>query len=907
MWPRRRAAAPSRVAVQRRPAGEVLLGRPAIEIAAEHYVSEVTRDLTGRTVGRYEIVVKLGAGGMGEVYRARDTRLKREVALKVLPPKWIADAERKRRFEREARAASSLNHPNIVTIYDIDQVGGVSFIAMEYVAGKTLDQVIPKTGLPLHEALTYATGISGGLTAAHGAGIVHRDIKPSNLMVTTTGQLKVLDFGLAKLTEPNPAGVDAPTGSLNPETEEGAIVGTISYMSPEQAQGKPVDARSDIFSFGSVLYEMVTGRKAFQGDTKITTLAAIIEREPPALNGNLPVELQQLITRCLRKDPERRIQQMDDVRIAIQELKEEPGSGRSSVAPLRRHWTWVLTGLLAAGFAGAVWHGRDGGQISSPIEVTPLTSYPGEETYPNLSPDGNHVVFSWNGEKRDNTDIYVKQIGAPTPVPLTTNPADDLSPAFSPDGRSIGFVRSLATGYVFVTIPSIGGSERVVGDILSTDHFRDLIDQMPGPLFAWFPDGKHVVTAGLAVFSVETGESTELTSRPPNLLADSSPAVSPDGRTIAFGRSSGYGTSDVYLVDLTPDLRARGDPRRLTSQKGPNHSSFWTADGRRIIYASGDRGSSRLWQIPASGWGRPQPLPLVDVSSFTLSQAKNRLVYVRPAEGKHIWRLSLAESGDVIGLPTKFIASTRTEKHPQYSPDGRRILFESDRDGNHGIWVCDADGSNAVALFSQAGIFAGTPRWAPDGERVAFDSNASGNMDIWVVRSNGGKPTQLTLDPSDDHVPSWSVDGKWVYFASKRTGRFQIWKAPAYGGDAVQVTRNGGWMAFESRDGKSVYYVKLSGEAVWTVPAIGGEERIVIPALGSWAFSVFSDGIYFAETVSRMPSIRFLSFATGKTKVVAPVLSDVGGFSVSPDRRSILFGRGDAYGSDLMLVENFRP
>ncbi len=845
---------------------------------------------------------------MGEVYRARDTRLKREVALKVLPPKWMADAERKRRFEREARAASALNHPNIVTIYDIDQVDGVSFIAMEYVAGKTLDQVIPKRGLPVQEALKYAIEIAGALAAAHDAGIVHRDIKPSNLMVSATGQVKVLDFGLAKLTEPAPAGADSPTSSLKPETEEGAIVGTVSYMSPEQAQGKAVDARSDIFSFGSVLYEMLTGQRPFRGDTKISTLAAIINQEPAPLRTGVPNELEKVITRCLRKDPERRFQHMDDVHVALQELKEGSNWNKASQHSWLR-WMWVAAALVAVVIAGTVWLRRDGGQLSTPIEIAPFTSYAGDETYPSFSPDGNQVVFSWNGEKQDNVDIYVKQIGAPTPVRLTTNPAVDLSPAFSPDGRSIGFVRSIANRCVFVTIPSIGGSERIVGDVFPPDRIRDLIapcEPGEGPQFAWFPDGKHVVTAGLAVLSVETGESTDLTSRPPNLPADSSPAVSPDGRAVAFGRSSGYGTSELYLLDLAPDLRARGDPRRLTSHKGPNHSPAWTPDGGSIVYTSGDRASSRLWRMPASGRGRPQQLPFADAWSFTLSQAGNRLVYVRAAEGKHIWRLSLTDSGDAVNPPRRFIASTRTEYAAQYSPDGKRILFESDRDGNHGIWVCDADGSNAAALFSQVGVLAGTPRWAPDGERVAFDSNASGNMDIWTVRSNGGRPTQLTSDPSDDHVPSWSADGKWVYFASKRTGRFEVWKTPAAGGAAVQMTRNGGWMAFESPDGESVYYVKMSGDELWRVPANGGEERVVITALGSWDFSVFHDGIYFVETVSPEPSIRFLSFVTGKTRVVAPIQS-VGGFSVSPDRRSILFARGDASGSDLMLVENFRP
>ena len=279
--------------------------------------------------------------------------------------------------------------------------------------------------------------------------------------------MKVLDFGLAKLTEPAPARADSPTSSLKPETEEGAIVGTVSYMSPEQAQGKAVDARSDIFSFGSVLYEMVTGRRAFQGDTKISTLAAIIEREPAPLNAEVPDELQKLITRCLRKEPARRFQHIDDVQIALQELKEESSRTHRDVQHSWLRWILVAAGVVAAVIAGTIWLWRDGTHPSAPMEVTPLTSYPGEESAPNFSPDGNQVVFSWDGEKQDNLDIYVKQIGASTPVRLTTNPAADLSPAFSPDGRSIGFIRFFGNHFVFVTMPATGGSERIVADVLA--------------------------------------------------------------------------------------------------------------------------------------------------------------------------------------------------------------------------------------------------------------------------------------------------------------------------------------------------------------------------------------------------------------------------------------------------------
>jgi predicted Ser/Thr protein kinase len=309
--------------------------------------------MVGKTISHYQVLEKIGEGGMGVVYKARDTRLSRLVALKVLPPGKIGDTECKRRFVQEAQAASALNHPNIVHIYDIDQQDGVEYIAMEYVAGKTLDQLIPRHGMRLNEALKHSVEIADALTKAHSAGIIHRDLKPSNVMVNAEGRVKVLDFGLAKLTEAAPLEEDEATLPAKPRTKEGTIVGTVSYMSPEQAEGKKVDARSDIFSFGSVLYEMVTGRHAFRGDTQVSTLAAIIHKEPESLGSEVPAELSRIITRCLRKDPERRFQLMKDLKIELAEFKEESDSGKLVAVEVpsrsrKRRFLWPAVAAAAA-------------------------------------------------------------------------------------------------------------------------------------------------------------------------------------------------------------------------------------------------------------------------------------------------------------------------------------------------------------------------------------------------------------------------------------------------------------------------------------------------------------------------------------------------------------------------------
>src|SRR5882724_12054499 len=293
--------------------------------------------MIGRTILHYQIVETLGHGGMGVVYKAKDTHLDRFVAIKVLPPEKVADPERKRRFVQEAKAASALNHPNIVHIYDIAEAGGIQFIAMEYVPGKTLDQMIGRKGLRLNETLKYAVQIADALAKAHAAGIVHRDLKPSNVMIDDHGLVKVLDFGLAKLAE-TATGEFGETVTVRaperPSTEEGTIFGTTAYMSPEQAEGKKVDGRSDIFSFGSVLYEMVTGRRAFHGDSKLSTLSAILKEDPKPVNSlvpDVPRDLEKIISHCLRKDPGRRFQHMDDLRVALLDLKEESESGRLPV------------------------------------------------------------------------------------------------------------------------------------------------------------------------------------------------------------------------------------------------------------------------------------------------------------------------------------------------------------------------------------------------------------------------------------------------------------------------------------------------------------------------------------------------------------------------------------------------
>jgi serine/threonine protein kinase len=387
----------------------------------------------GSKLSHFEILEKLGEGDMGVLYKARDLRLNRQVAVKVLPEQAVTSPDRQARFEQEAKAASALNHPNIITIHEIDTAAGVTFIAMEFVDGRTLDQVIARRGLRFTEALKYAVQITDALAAAHGIGIVHRDLKPANIMIAGKGQIKVLDFGLAKLTPSATAPSDA---TVTIQSDTGLLVGTAAYMSPEQAQAQPIDVRSDIFSFGVVLYEMLTGRRPFAGDTKLSILNAVVNQEPPPVKQiveGLPPELDRIAARCLRKDPARRFQTMADLHVALEELKEESDSGRIESAlpterPRRPAWLWAAAAALVVATFG-VWEFKRSAMPAPPQKIVPVGTYAGSQFSPCFSPDGNQVAFSWGGEKGDNFDIYVKLLGEttrcaspPIPHPIIIRP-----------------------------------------------------------------------------------------------------------------------------------------------------------------------------------------------------------------------------------------------------------------------------------------------------------------------------------------------------------------------------------------------------------------------------------------------------------------------------------------------------
>jgi len=909
----------------------------------------MTIKMIGHTLGHFEILEKLGEGGMGVVYKARDTHLDRLVAIKILPADKVADRDRRRRFAQEAKTASALNHPGIVTIHDITQHEGIDFIAMEFVPGRTLERVIPRHGLGLKETLDYGVQIADALAAAHAAGIVHRDLKPANVIVTEQGRIKVLDFGLAKLLD-RPGLVawdDAPTATHPaPVTDQGAIVGTVAYMAPEQAEGKTVDGRTDIFSFGAVLYEMVTGQRAFQGDTPLSTLTAVLREEPKPISlarAGVPHDLERVITRCLRKDPERRWQSMADVRVALRELKEESDSGGLAVSAAavprsRRGWAaaaaLILVVVVAAGVTGAlVWRDRTAGPRSPAMSFAPipLTTYAGREQQPAFSPDGNSVAFAWNGDTEDNWDIYVKLVGPGSPQRLTTDPAIELSPAWSPDGRSIAFVRVRGDRLIVIVVPSRGGPEREVHETLKVGGLGF------GQVLSWSADSRILVVGAspsvetpvvLTAVDVATGETRRITTPRPGTEGDALPSVSPDGRTLAFVRRSGALTGELHVQALSAGFAPIGEPRRLLADGRFYHGVAWSADGRDVIVSSGNQGDVGLWRIPLQS---PEQLERLSPSGDewrqpAVAMRQDRLAFTSARWDDNIWSLALWAEGRAASSPTSLIGSTRSERNARFSPDGTRVAFESQRSGTQEVWVADRDGRNALQLTSFNGGQGGTAAWSPDGKSIAYDlRNEGGRGDIYVIPARGGAPLRLTNHPGDDLVPSWSRAGRFIYFGSGRSGTFQIWKQSPQGGEPVQVTQHGGSHGKESVDGRYLYYSRTSAFPVslWRVPVSGGEEEQVLREIaGGLNFAVARDGIYFEASPPSSPLghipmltpftrpetiLDFLSFATGKvTRVMTLDRRAAIGLDVSPDGRTLLFAQSDSFTEDLMLVENYR-
>jgi len=707
------------------------------------------------SIGHYEIISKLGEGGMGVVYKARDTHLDRFVAIKILPPARVADTERKRRFIMEARAASALNHPNIVTIHDIACHAGIDFIVMEFIAGKTLGQLIGRKGMKLEAALKCAVQIADALAAAHGAGIIHRDLKPQNVMVTDSGLLKVLDFGLAKLAE-TPASELAPTRTLNTETEQGKILGTAAYMSPEQAEGQPLDTRSDIFSFGSVLYEMLTGKRAFTGRSPVSTLSEILKEEPRPAGEvvlGLPRDLVRILHQCMRKDPARRFQHISDVKVELEALNESPDVEAEPVRPRRRLWGAISAAFgLLAGAAGAWWLLPP--RREPPLILRRLTFDTGLTTDPAISPDGRMVAYASDRNTDGNLDLWVQQVAGGAPLHLTQDPGDDHEPDFSPDGTRIVFRSERLGGGAYV-VPVLGGNPQIVAH--NAHHPR------------YSPDGSQIVyIAGGKFFQF--------------------PFVSP---------VSG------------------GSPRQLSTMNTLERP-MWSPDGRHVLVlaSSPDRASSfDAWVIPvpASGESKsPIPTGLSGAQRYAgLSTGGVRdwdeqglILCLNQGDSRNVWRTSLQQGTfRADGRFTRLTAGGGLEEYARVARTGRMVFSEENLQVD--LWRMSPRSGDLQPLTRDEAVES-LPSLSADGSLAVFVSNRLGHTDVWIKDLVTGKESPLTATPEEKYAAVISPNGREVYFSMVRSGRRGIYRVPSAGGVPEQVAEGVFYPTDVSSDGRFV-------------------------------------------------------------------------------------------------------
>ena len=607
-----------------------------------------------------------------------------------------------------------------------------------------------------------------------------------------------------------------------------------------------------------------------------------------------------------------------------QELRPEPTESGPQPAPSRsaRH-VWLALGMLMALLTIGLLVILLPSRPSTPEyhSAVPLTSETGAQLCPSFAPDGERVAFSWDGEKRDNFDIYVKQIGGGAPLRLTNDPRPDLSPAWSPDGRTIAFVRVSPDDTADVLlIPSLaGGAERRLAHV--TAPYADYLDLR---MLAWSPDGKWLVISdarsgnasfGLYLLSVKTGEKRRLTLSA--VYDDFDPAFSPDGKRLGFVRHSSRFGADVYVLQLSRKMEAQGEPKRLTSDGRQVSSPVWTDGGRALLYVRYiGPGRHSLWRIALADSPRLEPLPISAENAFALALSPHgdRLVYSREINNTNIWSVDLPvahPANKATALPRPWSASGQKDTSPSFSPDGLQVAFHSLRSGWSEIWMANRDGSHPRQLTELKGAVAGFPHWSPDSQRIVFHSRQQSYARLFVLDLPTGRPRPLPYPAVDDFLSSWSRDGKWIYFSSRRTGNVEVWKVSAQGGPVVQVTKHGGWAPLESLDGQSVFYTKPDN-SLWRIPLSGGEEQQVLSqatlADGS-AFTLARDGIYFIRAASSAgkQSLVFFRFADGRMTTLAGIPGPIEmGLTASPDERTFLYSQIDHVSSELMLVEKFR-
>jgi serine/threonine protein kinase/Tol biopolymer transport system component len=935
---------------------------PAQQDAALTPAGSVAASLIGKKVSHYRVLEILGGGGMGIVYKAEDIKLGRRVALKFLPEELAKQPDALKRFEREARSASALNHRNICTIYALDEHDGQPFIVMELLEGETLRDLISTSDhkpSELRMLVDVAIQISAGLEAAHQQGIIHRDIKPSNIFITRRGEAKILDFGVAKLLaldevmepEVSAIAIDSTQHSRDSEprsvflTRTGMALGTDGYMSPEQIRGERVDARTDLFSFGLVLYEMATRERAFSGETAVVLRDAILHSTPSPvqeLNPAIPLSLQEIIAKALQKELTLRYQSASEMRAEITSLARALAAGtedsdrsnpptalpttpsgdqqqvysrQASTSSRFRPIPLVLSGCLVVITAAATWWGwhtwtrRNQPHAVAHSKTFPLGTFRGWVDNFTFSPDDRQIAFTWEGPNLAKREIYVEVIGGERPLQITHTKSGQVSGIdWSPDGRLIAFTRcgDEDRGKIY-TVSPLGGPEQERTDVACTYGYQTAV---------WTPDSSALLLndqcvpdgpMDVVVYTLATGKKRCLATPDATGLDLTDVTLSWDGRTVAYLESGTLGKGEIYVVPFTG-----GTPRQLTHEGRSQSGMYFSRDDKYIDFNSDRTGHNGItrWRVPVQG-GMIEPEPVVTRDGY-LSRDGRLLAYTEGGgEEGAIWRANLSGPSGKVLSKTKIVSGGSWG--PQDSPDGRFVIYTSPRSGGANIWKSDADGANPTQLTTFGGGINGDGRWSPDAKWITLDRRQGPRSQIFMIDSEGRNPHAITEGAFDNNVSSWSRDGESIYFSSNRTGRWELWKHNLESKAEVQVTQHGGFLAYESYDGKELYYSKFFSSGIWQMPVTGGPEQQIVDGLQTWywgSWDVTKTGLYFLNAdASPRPTIMFYDFRTRKTSAVfqpdGQIVPHNDTLCASQDGRTVFYAQRNQ-NSTVVLMQDFQ-
>jgi Tol biopolymer transport system component/predicted Ser/Thr protein kinase len=809
----------------------------------------------GDSIGRYKLLSKLGSGGMGEVFTAEDPDLNREIAIKVLPGSMAANEGLVRRFEREAQAIAKLEHPNIVTIYSVERVDDVEFITMQLVDGETLRVPIKAGGSPPYEFFDLAIQMADAVGSAHERGIIHRDIKPENILVTPDGRVMILDFGLAKLrAEVEPRGVTEAPSHL---TSDGMVVGTMDYMSPEQAEGREVDHRSDIFSLGIVLFELATGEHPFKGESNLSVISSIMKdpaRSALEVKPDLPRQLDRILQLALEKNREQRTQSMKDLRNQLESLKRETSTTPRSLGVRRKLPLGVMLSSFVVGAALALGaglalmnHDQSTGRTVQLGTIRRITGGEAAELQPAISPSGKMIAYARGpmGQQK----LYVKHVAGGKPVALTVQyEGCHLWPQWSPDESQIAF--------------EVDNQRWLISPFPSDRRSFEGADGLGG--LTWSGDGRRVVYAregSLYLRDSQGGEEVLLvTAHEP-----CAPSWSPDGTRIAYvSDNNAYNFAPYAMGNIAPSsiwlvASTGGEPKEIVSSGALNVCPQWLDDDH-LIFISDRHGRNDLYVVRFDGSGAPVGVAErittgLNADSFTLSADRTKITFCEATKSSNIWRLPIPEAGQTASVrdAMQVTFGSQVIEGMDVSTNEEWIVFDSNRGGNQDIYRASLpDGEQQQLTIEPADEF--IPNISPRDDWITFHSFVNGNRDIFVMASEGTGMIQVTSKESADRYGNWSPDGNQLVFHSDRSGVTELWLTTRSGPDGPwsdprQLTSSGGGSPDWSPDGELITFSNAQG--CWVVRpdgsglrSIASQGRILV-ASADPQWSTGGERIYF--------------------------------------------------------------